>query len=177
MDRFLKRPTPAVDTSSVNSNPSKKPKPSAKQGDVSAAFRAQEFGRNFYDSGGKMFCKPCNTVVDHTRKSVVTAHVKSKVVSCCNSSRFAWRIWSIQSGDVHHLTAGHISFAWSHHSDRTSLLAWFMNGNVLHHTAWIIQIYPPHHHHKAEANRTQKISFKCRTITALLWKFRRNFAA
>ena len=79
MDRFLKRPTPAVDTSSVNSNPSKKPKPSAKQGDVSAAFRAQEFGRNFYDSGGKMFCKPCNTVVDHTRKSVVTAHVKSKV--------------------------------------------------------------------------------------------------
>ena len=51
MDRFLKRPTPAVDTSSVNSNPSKKPKPSAKQGDVSAA---QEFGRNFYDSGGKM---------------------------------------------------------------------------------------------------------------------------
>ena len=79
MDRFLKRPTPAVDTSSVNSNPSKKPKPSAKQGDVSAAFRAQEFGRNFYVSGGKMFCKPCNTVVDHTRKSVVTAHVKSKV--------------------------------------------------------------------------------------------------
>ena len=38
MDRFLKRPTPAVDTSSVNSNPSKKPKPSAKQGDVSAWF-------------------------------------------------------------------------------------------------------------------------------------------
>ena len=79
MDRFLKRLTPAVDTSSVNSNPSKKPKPSAKQGDVSAAFRAQEFGRNFYDSGGKMFCKPCNTVVDHTRKSVAWSRNRPEI--------------------------------------------------------------------------------------------------
>ena len=35
-----------VDSSSVNSNFTKIPKPSAKQGDVSAAFGAQEFGQD-----------------------------------------------------------------------------------------------------------------------------------
>ena len=73
MDRFLKRPR-ANELSSPNNcvEPSKKPKPCAKQGDVSAAYRAQEFGSHFYESGGKLFCRPCNVVVDHVRKSVVS---------------------------------------------------------------------------------------------------------
>ena len=66
MDRFLKCPR-ANELSSPNNCvvPSKKPKPCAKQGDVSAAYRAQEFGSHFYESGGKLFCRPCNVVVDH----------------------------------------------------------------------------------------------------------------
>ena len=90
------------------------PKPSAKQGDVSAAFRAKEFGRNFYDSGGKMFCKLQNIFIS--------------------------MIYERQ---------------------------------CLHHTAKIIQIYPPHHHHKAEVNRTQKIALNA----AQSPHFYGNFAA
>ena len=55
MDRFLKRPA-ASDPPSPVSGPCKKPKLNAWQGDVSASFRAQEFGANFYESGGKLFC-------------------------------------------------------------------------------------------------------------------------
>ena len=47
----------------------KKPKASDKQGIVSATIRAQEFGENFYESGSTLFCRPCNVVVDHCRKS------------------------------------------------------------------------------------------------------------
>ena len=43
---MLEKKRPAVDSSSVNSNFTKIPKPSAKQGDVSAAFGAQEFGQD-----------------------------------------------------------------------------------------------------------------------------------
>ena len=66
MDRFLKKRT-ATDSDPSSSSPHKKQKipVSAKQGDISAAWRAQEFGSHFYESGGKLFCKckPCNTVV------------------------------------------------------------------------------------------------------------------
>ena len=41
----------------------KKPKLSAKQGDVSTAFRAQEFSSCMYACGDKLFCKFCNVVV------------------------------------------------------------------------------------------------------------------
>ena len=61
MDRFLKRPAPSP--SGSNSSPSssplaKKPKVSDKQGNVSASFRAKEFGSDFYDSGGNCFADP-----------------------------------------------------------------------------------------------------------------------
>ena len=51
MDRFLKR-------LALGDSPShaKKPKSPAKQGIISAAFRAQEFKPYFPDSSGKMFC-------------------------------------------------------------------------------------------------------------------------
>ena len=49
----------------------------AKQGDVSTSFRGQEFGASFYESSGKLFCRPCNVVVEHHRKSVVKAHTNS----------------------------------------------------------------------------------------------------
>ena len=45
MDRFLKRPAPSPSPSSPSSSPlAKKPKLSDKQGNVSASFRAKEFG-------------------------------------------------------------------------------------------------------------------------------------
>ena len=80
MDRFLNKRT-ATDSDPSSSSPHKKRKipVSAKQGDISAAWRAQEFGSHFYESGGKLFCKPCNTVVDYARKSVILKHLESKV--------------------------------------------------------------------------------------------------
>ena len=80
MDRFLKKRT-ATDSDPSSSSPHKKQKipASAKQGDISAAWQAQEFGSHFYESGGKLFCKPYNTVVDHARKSVILKHIESKV--------------------------------------------------------------------------------------------------
>ena len=60
MDRFLKRPAPGP---AVSPSRNKMPKISDKQGSKSAAFRAKEFGTNFYESGGRLFYRPCNTVV------------------------------------------------------------------------------------------------------------------
>ena len=74
MDRFLKRPADGE----ASPSPSKKMKKDAKQGNISAAFRAQEFKTHFYESGGKLFCKTCNVVVDHTRKFVIKQHLASK---------------------------------------------------------------------------------------------------
>ena len=83
MDRFLKRPAPISTVSSTNRSTlapaAKKPKVSDKQGNISASFRAQEFGSNFYESGGKLFCKPCNMVLEHQQKFTVNKHVASKV--------------------------------------------------------------------------------------------------
>ena len=74
MDRFLKWPA----LGDKSQSHTKKPKSDAKQGNISAAFRVQEFKAYFYDSVGKMFCKSCNVVVDHTRKFVVKQHLDSK---------------------------------------------------------------------------------------------------
>ncbi|MCP4492918.1 MAG: hypothetical protein GY820_37295 [Gammaproteobacteria bacterium] len=84
MDRFLvsnanKRPCSDGDTPS--SPTSKKPRPCAKQRNVSAAIRVAEFGRSlFYADGGKLFCRPCNAVVDHHRKHTISKHLDSKVI-------------------------------------------------------------------------------------------------
>ena len=58
----------------------------AKQGGVSASSQGQEFGASFYESGGKLFCRPCNVVVEHHRKSVVKAHTNSPGVTDVPSS-------------------------------------------------------------------------------------------
>ena len=77
MDRFIKRAVPSGSTAS--SPPAKRPTPAAKQGKVTAAQRALEFGKaNFYADGGKLFCRSCNIVVDHFRKNTVDKHVNSK---------------------------------------------------------------------------------------------------
>ena len=74
MERFLKRAAPTA--SGSLSPPSKK----SKQGQVTAAQRAREYGSTkFYADGGKLFCRPCNVVVDHIRKFVIDQHLKSKV--------------------------------------------------------------------------------------------------
>ena len=59
MDRFLKKRT-ATDSDPSSSSPHKKRKipVSAKQGDISAAWRAQEFGSHFYESGGNCSVSP-----------------------------------------------------------------------------------------------------------------------
>ena len=59
-----KRPLPAV-----SQPPSKKPSPAAKQGKVSAIVRVAEFGQDkFYADGGKLFCRACNVVIEHTEE-------------------------------------------------------------------------------------------------------------
>lgn len=74
MDKFVKRVAPL----SIP-RPAKIPK-TAKQGSVSARERAGQYtGGVFYSDGYKMFCRSSNMVVDHIRKSVVDAHLKTKV--------------------------------------------------------------------------------------------------
>ena len=74
MDRFLKRSTPDPPRT-----PSPKPSKAAKQGNVTAVQRAAEFGATFYADGGKLFCRPCNSVVNHIRKSIIDNYLASKV--------------------------------------------------------------------------------------------------
>ena len=58
---------------------SKKPR---KQGNVPASVRVAELGKKlFYEDSGKLFCRPCNLVVDHYRKYTVAKHLKSKVIA------------------------------------------------------------------------------------------------
>ena len=78
MDRFLSKRS--LGLSSVSQPPSKKPSPAAKQGKVSASVRVAEFGRDkFYADGGKLFCRACNVVIEHTRKNTVERHLTRKV--------------------------------------------------------------------------------------------------
>ena len=76
MDRFLKRKEHLV--SPVLPDP-KKPKVYFKQGAIFASFWAQEFGLSFYESGGKLFCKSSNLVIEHHRKFVIKRHIDYKV--------------------------------------------------------------------------------------------------
>ena len=54
MDRFLKH---TVQSGSPVLPAPKKPKVSSNQDYISASFRAQELGKSFYESGGKLFCE------------------------------------------------------------------------------------------------------------------------
>ena len=76
MDRFLvKRPIP-VSSSAASSVARKK----ARQGDVTAKQRVSQYPKGvYYEDDRKMFCRVCNTVVDHVRKSVADKHIKRKV--------------------------------------------------------------------------------------------------
>ena len=48
---------------------------------MTASVRVAEFGKKlFYEDSGKLFCRPCNLVVDHYRKDTVAKHLKSKVI-------------------------------------------------------------------------------------------------
>ena len=61
---------------------SKKPRSCSKQGNVTASVRVAQFGKKlFYEDSGKLFCRPCNLVVDHYRKDTVAKHLKSKVIA------------------------------------------------------------------------------------------------
>ena len=76
MDRFLSKRL----LSSVSQPPSKKPSQAAKQGKVSASVRVAEFGRDkFHADCGKLFCRACNVVIEHTRKNTVERHLTRKV--------------------------------------------------------------------------------------------------
>ena len=59
---------------------SKKPHTCAKQRNT--AVRVAEFGNKLsYADGGKLFCCPCNLVVDRFQKNTVSRHFKSKVIT------------------------------------------------------------------------------------------------
>ena len=74
MDRLLKR----LANGEASLSSSKKPKKDATLGKISAAFRAQYFKTQYYKSGGKLFCKACNVVINHTRRFVIKQHLESK---------------------------------------------------------------------------------------------------
>ena len=50
----------------------------SKQGNITAKERANNFGSDFYCNDDKLFCKACNVVVDHIRKSTIVDHLKSQ---------------------------------------------------------------------------------------------------
>ena len=81
MDRFLKRSNPSSSTDVLP--PAKKRMSAAsKHGNISTKMHAAEYAPTtfigLYCDAGRMFCKCCNVLVDHVRKSVVETHVSSK---------------------------------------------------------------------------------------------------
>lgn len=44
----------------------------------SANDRAKEFSKEFYEESGLLFCRTCETSIDHKRKSTITDHLESK---------------------------------------------------------------------------------------------------
>ena len=84
MDRFLNSNANKMSRSDSDevTPASKKPLSCSKQGNVPASVRVAEFGKKlFYEDSGKLFCRPCNLVVDHYRKNTVAKHLKSKVIA------------------------------------------------------------------------------------------------
>jgi len=80
MDRFLSKRPRSASESRATQPPSKRPTPAAKQGKVSALVRVAEFGRDkFFADNGKLFCRACNVVIEHTRKNTVERHLQGKV--------------------------------------------------------------------------------------------------
>ena len=43
---------------------------------VTAKDRARDYPKQLYEDGGKLFCRLCSCVLDHTRKSTIDDHVK-----------------------------------------------------------------------------------------------------
>lgn len=57
----------------------KKPTAASKQGDVSASTRAAQYlNGTFYAENDHMYCRTCNMVVEHVRKTTVDRHLTSK---------------------------------------------------------------------------------------------------
>ena len=75
MDRFLKRVAPPTSTN-VSTHPCKKYKPASKQGDISAAARSRDYEKGtFTVDNGRLYCRTCNVLVEHTRKTTVDRHL------------------------------------------------------------------------------------------------------
>jgi len=76
MDRFVVKRPITVSSSAASSATRKK----ARQGDITAKQRAKQYPKGiFYEDDRKMFCRVCNIVVDHVRKSVADKHITRKV--------------------------------------------------------------------------------------------------
>ncbi len=79
MDRFLKRPaSPGTSARDLLPVP-KRPKPSARQGDIFTAFRAQQFSSTRYAGGDKMLGRICDVAVGHHGLFFVKRNLDSKV--------------------------------------------------------------------------------------------------
>lgn len=69
MDRFL--------TTSSSKRSRSSSSHSGHEGNVSPETRAKQYPESFYASGDRLFCKVCNVVVNHIRKSTLDAHLLS----------------------------------------------------------------------------------------------------
>ena len=77
---------------------SKKPRSCSKQGNVPASVRVAEFGKKlFYEDSGKLFCRPCNLVVDHYRGATPSGKLCGLRFSISSSS-------TLSGMDLHRLT-------------------------------------------------------------------------
>lgn len=64
MDKFLTKPARAKDHAA----------------NITAAERAKQYkSSEVYEDGGRLFCRTCNVVLNHIRKSVIDDHLKSQV--------------------------------------------------------------------------------------------------
>ena len=81
MDRFLKRvapPSTSTDDSS-STHPCKKSKPASKQGNISSAARSRDYEKGtFTVDNGRLYCRTCNILIEHTRKTTVDRHLLTK---------------------------------------------------------------------------------------------------
>ena len=76
MDKYLKKPERSKDHSA----------------NVSAADRAKQYKNcEVFEDGGKLFCRSCNVVLNHQRKSTVDNHFKPDAhlkFEYCNFRRY-----------------------------------------------------------------------------------------
>ena len=80
MEKFYSKATPPSQPPPQKpSAKRKKPNAAAKQGHVTASSRASQYVQGtFYSENGLLYCRTCNEVVEHARKTTVNRHLDGK---------------------------------------------------------------------------------------------------